>query len=87
MVSPCSSTFRATINLIRIAEQGGAHNLSYVFIAYTAEQFNTPEDFRVLHEMADAAARRAGVIAYWVGCSCMPDNQLQEDVRKKHDQR
>ncbi|EMD59138.1 hypothetical protein GGP41_009030 [Bipolaris sorokiniana] len=63
-----------------IAEQGGAHNLSYVFVAYTAEQFNTPEDFRVLHEMADAAARRAGAIAYWVGCSCMPDNQLQEDV-------
>lgn len=31
--------------------------------------------------MADAAARRAGVMAYWVGCSCMPDNQLQEDVR------
>ncbi|KAL6153980.1 hypothetical protein ACJBU6_07271 [Exserohilum turcicum] len=57
----------------------GAH-LSYVFIAYTAEQFNTPEGFRVLHQMADAAARRAGVMAYWVGCSCMPDNQLQEDV-------
>jgi len=30
--------------------------------------------------MADAAARNAGVIAYWIGCSCMPDGQLQEDV-------
>lgn len=87
MVSPCSSTLKATANLSRIAEQGGAHNLSYVFVAYTAEQFSTPEDFRVLHEMADAAARRAGVIAYWVGCSCMPDNQLQEDVCEEHSQR
>ncbi|CAN9403423.1 unnamed protein product [Alternaria alternata] len=62
-----------------LAQQNG-HSLSYVFIAYTAEQFNTPDDFRVLHEIADAAARNAGVIAYWVGCSCMPDNQLEEDV-------
>ncbi|EDU46851.1 hypothetical protein PtrSN002B_008479 [Pyrenophora tritici-repentis] len=54
--------------------------LDYIFIAYTAEQFNRPEDFKVLHEMADAAARNAGVIAYWVGCSCMPDGQLEEDV-------
>ncbi|KAI4682930.1 hypothetical protein J4E81_009554 [Alternaria sp. BMP 2799] len=60
--------------------QHDAHDLSYVFIAYTAEQFNTPEDFGVLHQMADVAARNAGVIAYWVGCSCMPDNQLEEDV-------
>ncbi|KAB2099238.1 hypothetical protein AG0111_0g12567 [Alternaria gaisen] len=62
-----------------LAQQSG-HSLSYVFIAYTAEQFNTPDDFRVLHEIADAAARNAGVMAYWVGCSCMPDNQLEEDV-------
>lgn len=63
-----------------IAQNGSAHGLSYIFVAYTAEQFNTPEDFRVLHEMADAAARNEEVIAYWVGCSCMPDGQLQEDV-------
>jgi hypothetical protein len=56
-------------------------NLSYVFIAYTAEQFQTNEDLRTLHQMADAAARNAGALAYWVGCSCMPDqNELQEDV-------
>ncbi|KAF2129101.1 hypothetical protein P153DRAFT_397288 [Dothidotthia symphoricarpi CBS 119687] len=54
--------------------------LSYVFIAYTVEQFRSNEDKIALHKMADAAARNAGVSAYWVGCSCMPDDQLQEDV-------
>jgi hypothetical protein len=71
--------FRSISDFCRLAQYDG-HNLSYVFIAYTAEQFNTPEDFGVLHQMADVAARNAGVIAYWVGCSCMPDNQLEEDV-------
>lgn len=52
-----------------------------MFVAYTGEQFQSIEDLRVLHQMADAAARNAGVMAYWIGCSCMPDpDQLQEDV-------
>lgn len=56
-------------------------DLSYVFIAYTAEQFQSPEDLRALHQIADAAARNAGVIAYWVGCSCMPDpSEMTQDV-------
>jgi hypothetical protein len=62
------------------SNKGGA-DLSYVFIAYTGEQFQTTEDLRALHSIADAAARNAGVQAYWVGCSCMPDpDDLQEDV-------
>lgn len=56
------------------------NSLSYIFMAYTAEQFRTSSDLDALHQMADAAARNAGVMAYWVGCSCMPDDQLQEDV-------
>ncbi|KAL6707094.1 hypothetical protein ACN47E_004846 [Coniothyrium glycines] len=64
-----------------ITQYKSERSLSYVFVAYTAEQFQTTEDLRVLHQMADAAARNAGVMAYWVGCSCMPDqDQLQEDV-------
>ncbi|KAH7392944.1 hypothetical protein BKA66DRAFT_567670 [Pyrenochaeta sp. MPI-SDFR-AT-0127] len=63
-----------------ITQYKSERNLSYVFIAYTAEQFQTTEDLRVLHQIADAAARNAGVMAYWVGCSCMPDEQIQEDV-------
>ncbi|KAJ4369722.1 hypothetical protein N0V83_005485 [Neocucurbitaria cava] len=64
-----------------ITQYKSERNLTYVFIAYTAEQFQSSEDLRVLHQIADAAARNAGVMAYWVGCSCMPDpDQLQEDV-------
>ncbi|KAF2274249.1 uncharacterized protein EI97DRAFT_460373 [Westerdykella ornata] len=59
-------------------------NLSYVFVAYTTEQFNhdSAEDMIVLHQIADAAARNAGVQAYWIGCSCLGSvpAQLQEDV-------
>lgn len=60
--------------------------LSYVFVAYTAEQFqNTPEDNAALAKMADVAARNAGVKAYWIGASCMPEPEnLQEDVGNKH---
>jgi hypothetical protein len=64
----------------RMSQNKGRQNLSYIFIAYTAEQFQSGDDFKVLHEMADAAARNAGVMAYWVGCSCMPDEQMEEDV-------
>ncbi|KAF2633545.1 hypothetical protein BU25DRAFT_427050 [Macroventuria anomochaeta] len=64
-----------------ITQYKSERNLAYVFIAYTAEQFQSSEDLMALHQMADAAARNAGVMAYWVGCSCMPDSdQLQEDV-------
>lgn len=64
-----------------ITQYKSERNLSYVFVAYTAEQFHSDEDFRDLHQIADAAARNAGVLAYWVGCSCMPEpDQVQEDV-------
>jgi len=53
--------------------------------AYTAEQFSAVEDLQELHQIADAAARNAGVPAYWVGCSCMPETEnLQEDVSTVH---
>ncbi|KAF1917911.1 hypothetical protein BDU57DRAFT_555651 [Ampelomyces quisqualis] len=56
-------------------------DLSYIFVAYTAEQFQSTEDLMVLHQIADAAARNAGATAYWVGCSCMPDpSELTQDV-------
>lgn len=64
-----------------ITQYKAERNLSYVFIAYTAEQFHSTEDLRALHQISDAAARNAGVMAYWVGCSCMPEpDQMQEDV-------
>ncbi|KAJ4378681.1 hypothetical protein N0V86_005552 [Didymella sp. IMI 355093] len=64
-----------------VSQYKSERNLSYIFVAYTAEQFKSSDDLMALHQMADAAARNAGVMAYWVGCSCMPDqDQLQEDV-------
>ncbi|KAF2826165.1 hypothetical protein CC86DRAFT_406457 [Ophiobolus disseminans] len=64
-----------------ISQYEAENNLSYVFIAYTAEQFQSAEDMRVLHQIADAAARNAGAMAYWVGCSCMPDpSEMIQDV-------
>lgn len=67
--------------LDRITQYKAERNLSYVFVAYTAEQFQSTEDLRVLHQIADAAARNAGATAYWVGCSCMPDpSELSQDV-------
>ena len=64
-----------------VAQHKSERNLSYVFVAYTAEQFRSGEDLMALQQIADAAARNAGVLAYWVGCSCMPEpDQLQEDV-------
>jgi hypothetical protein len=52
-----------------------------VFVAYTAEQFKSNEDLRALHQIADAAARNVGAMAYWVGCSCMPDPaEMTQDV-------
>lgn len=64
-----------------ITQYRSERNLSYVFVAYTGEQFQSDNDFIALHQIADAAARSAGVMAYWVGCSCMPErDQLQEDV-------
>ncbi|KAF2028561.1 hypothetical protein EK21DRAFT_101734 [Setomelanomma holmii] len=63
-----------------ITQYKSERNLNYIFVAYTAEQFQTPDDLRALHQIADAAARNAGAMAYWVGCSCMPDENIQEDV-------
>jgi hypothetical protein len=63
-------------------------NMEYLFIAYTAEQFSpkSREDMEELHWIAEVAARRAGVPAYWIGCSCMPEpDRLSEDVHRISD--
>ena len=45
----------------------------YVFVSYTSRQFSQDEDFDYLHEVGKAAARAAGVNAYWVSCACLGD--------------
>ncbi|CAG8189651.1 unnamed protein product [Penicillium olsonii] len=59
--------------------------LSYIFISYTASQFHSDEDKEELHRIAGAAAQKAGVDAYWIGCSCMPQDTLVQDVYRISD--
>lgn len=62
---------------------GAQQDLRYLFVAYTTEQFdhNSRNDMEALHQIAETAARAAGVPAYWVACSCMPEPEnLQDDV-------
>jgi hypothetical protein len=63
-------------------------NTEYIFIGYTAEQFNhgSTDDMNALHIIAEKAARDAGVVAYWVASSCMPDKgELENDVYRISD--
>jgi hypothetical protein len=69
---------------IRKVDQSTA-DVPYIFIAYTAEQFEQ-EDLEDLHHISERAAREAGVPAYWVGCSCMQDkDQVEDDVYRISD--
>jgi hypothetical protein len=60
------------------------HEMQYVFVAYTTSQFShhDAEDIKCLHNIAKQAAIDAGVGAYWIGASCMSDDEeeLEEDV-------
>lgn len=61
---------------------------NYLFVAYTAEQFRheSKEDMEALHHIAETATRSAGLAAYWIGSSCMPDErELEEDVYRISD--
>jgi hypothetical protein len=60
------------------------HEMQYVVVAYTTKQFShdNPEDIKGLHNIAKQAAIDAGVGAYWIGASCMSDNdeELEEEI-------
>lgn len=63
--------------------RNSVRSLSYLFVAYSSEQFNhtIDEDMQDLHEIGMAAAREAGVAAFWVASSCMRDEEeLENDV-------
>lgn len=53
---------------------------NYIFVGYTANQFQTESDFRQLCATAERAARKAGVQAFWIASSCLNHNN-REDVR------
>ncbi|KAH0562481.1 hypothetical protein GP486_002827 [Trichoglossum hirsutum] len=61
---------------------------AYVFVGYTAEQFNhdSIDEMTQLHVMAETAARAAGVPAFWIAASCMPNpRELEQDVYRISD--
>jgi hypothetical protein len=63
-------------------------NTDYIFIGYSTRQFdnNSNEDMNALHEMAERAAREAGVPAFWVAGSCMPEQaEMEKDVYRISD--
>jgi hypothetical protein len=78
---------------VHIAE--GTRNLEnngkddpYVFVAYSTSHFShdSTEDQRSLLEMAENAARRAGVPAFWCSICCMPtERTLQKDIYRMSD--
>ena len=72
-----------------IETHGIGADIRYIFVAYTAEQFDqsTKEDMNELHRIAEVAARAAGVSAYWIGCSCMSENrdELSDDIYRISD--
>lgn len=61
--------------------RGGDTTLRYIFLAYTAEQFDE-EDMQDLHSIGERAARLSQCNAFWCGGSCMPlPQELENDVR------
>lgn len=67
-----------------------ARTLSYLFVAYSSEHFiydpekrktETDDDMEYLHKIGMAAAREAGVAAFWIASSCMRDKkEMENDV-------
>jgi hypothetical protein len=53
----------------------------YLFIAYTGAQFHTSSknDMNTLHSIAVKATRRAGLHAYWIGCSCLGSGRAMSE--------
>ena len=56
-------------------------DVTYAYIAYTDNQFQGTEDYKAIHKMAERATRDAGLSAYWIALSCMPQKEyLENDV-------
>lgn len=71
-----------------IDQHGAESKMEYLFVAYTAEQFShasTDSDMPALSALAERATRDAGLPAYWIGSSCMRDEELVTDVHRISD--
>ncbi|KAH7346973.1 hypothetical protein BKA66DRAFT_576536 [Pyrenochaeta sp. MPI-SDFR-AT-0127] len=54
-------------------------DVTYAYIAYTSNQFQSIEDYQAVHKMAERATRDAGLSAYWIALSCMPQPEFAEE--------
>ncbi|PWY65424.1 hypothetical protein BO83DRAFT_401898 [Aspergillus eucalypticola CBS 122712] len=85
----CLLQDNGVIVIVNVEEWEAAYgSLEYLFICYTTEQYSheSNEDMDELHRIAKAAIRTAGVAAYWIACSCMPDDDDQfEDIYRISD--
>jgi hypothetical protein len=86
----CFPAENGSVDIVRVADWESQHGrdavLEYIFISYTSAQFDGPDDWSYLHSVAAQAVRSAGVPAYWISCSCMPNpDELSEDVHRISD--
>jgi hypothetical protein len=65
-----------------IEEHGEEADLEYIFVSFTRKHFNTSEGKgrNDLVQIAEKAARQAGVPAFWLDFECMPKDVLGKEV-------
>lgn len=72
------------VELLEVSQWRRDHDIpaTYVLVSYTSEHFRTESEQLFLHDVGEHAARRAGVQAYWVGCSCLGNTkeEVQDNV-------
>ena len=76
------------VNVREWEQEHEGQSLDYVFVAYSTIQFSqdTDSDMEALHAIARRSTKDAGLRAYWVGCSCMPDeHEMEKDVYRIND--
>ncbi|KAL8919410.1 MAG: hypothetical protein Q9208_006788 [Pyrenodesmia sp. 3 TL-2023] len=69
------------VEILEVSQWKRVHDVAatYVLVSYTSEHFRTEEEQLFLHEVGEHAARRAGVQAYWVGCSCLGETKEEQE--------
>jgi hypothetical protein len=67
-----------------IDKDGEEANLEYIFVSFTRKHFETSEEKgrNDLLQIAENAARQAGVPAFWLDFECMPKDVLEEDINR-----
>jgi hypothetical protein len=68
-------------SFVDAVNKGLSHrDVAYAYIAFSRNQFNELGDFKALHKIGERATRDAGLAAYWVAISCMPEPELMDET-------